>query len=85
MSVAPAKTITYREAMREAIREAMLADERVFLMGEDVGAYGAASASARACSTSSAPSGSATRHCRSRRSSAPGSARRWAACGRSSR
>ncbi|MGP0033139.1 MAG: alpha-ketoacid dehydrogenase subunit beta [Solirubrobacteraceae bacterium] len=40
MSVAPAKTISYREAMREAIREAMLADERVFLMGEDVGAYG---------------------------------------------
>ena len=40
MSVAPAKTITYREAMREAIRQALIADERVFLMGEDVGAYG---------------------------------------------
>jgi pyruvate dehydrogenase E1 component subunit beta len=40
MSVAPATTITYREALREAIREAMLADDRVFLMGEDVGAYG---------------------------------------------
>jgi pyruvate dehydrogenase E1 component subunit beta len=40
MSVAPARTITYREAIREAIREAMLADDRVFLMGEDVGAYG---------------------------------------------
>ncbi|MGZ4306443.1 MAG: alpha-ketoacid dehydrogenase subunit beta, partial [Solirubrobacteraceae bacterium] len=35
-----ATTITYREAIREAIREAMLSDERVFLMGEDVGAYG---------------------------------------------
>jgi pyruvate dehydrogenase E1 component beta subunit len=35
-----ARTITYREAVREAIREAMLADERVFLMGEDVGMYG---------------------------------------------
>ena len=33
-------TMTYREAVREAIREAMLADERVFLMGEDVGRYG---------------------------------------------
>jgi pyruvate dehydrogenase E1 component beta subunit len=33
-------TLTYREAIREAIREAMLADERVFLMGEDVGMYG---------------------------------------------
>jgi pyruvate dehydrogenase E1 component beta subunit len=33
-------TLTYREAVREAIREAMLADDRVFLMGEDVGMYG---------------------------------------------
>ena len=33
-------TITYRDAMREAIRDAMRADERVFLMGEDVGRYG---------------------------------------------
>jgi pyruvate dehydrogenase E1 component beta subunit len=31
---------TYREAIRDAIREAMNRDERVFLMGEDVGAYG---------------------------------------------
>ena len=31
---------TYREALRAAIREAMLRDERVFLMGEDVGRYG---------------------------------------------
>ena len=35
-----ATTLTYREAVREAIREAMLADDRVFLMGEDVGMYG---------------------------------------------
>jgi pyruvate dehydrogenase E1 component beta subunit len=34
-----AKT-TYREAMREALREAMSSDDRVFLMGEDVGRYG---------------------------------------------
>ena len=33
-------TITYREAVRQALRDAMLADERVFLMGEDVGRYG---------------------------------------------
>jgi pyruvate dehydrogenase E1 component beta subunit len=32
--------ITYREAMREAIREALGRDDRVFLMGEDVGRYG---------------------------------------------
>ncbi|MFP5354314.1 MAG: alpha-ketoacid dehydrogenase subunit beta [Gemmatimonadota bacterium] len=31
---------TYREAVRQAIRAAMQADERVFLMGEDVGRYG---------------------------------------------
>jgi pyruvate/2-oxoglutarate/acetoin dehydrogenase E1 component len=31
---------TYREAVREAIREAMRKDDRVFLMGEDVGRYG---------------------------------------------
>jgi pyruvate dehydrogenase E1 component beta subunit len=31
---------TYREAMREAMRDALRRDERVFLMGEDVGKYG---------------------------------------------
>ncbi len=31
---------TYRAAVREAIREAISQDERVFLMGEDVGRYG---------------------------------------------
>ncbi|MBP7515685.1 MAG: alpha-ketoacid dehydrogenase subunit beta [Flavobacteriales bacterium] len=34
--------ITYREAIKQGIRQAMLADERVFLMGEDVGRYGGA-------------------------------------------
>lgn len=37
-----ARRITYREAVREALREAMTRDDRVFLMGEDVGAYGGA-------------------------------------------
>ncbi|MCE5291492.1 MAG: alpha-ketoacid dehydrogenase subunit beta [Nocardiaceae bacterium] len=32
--------LTYRDALRDAIREAMAADDRVFLMGEDVGRYG---------------------------------------------
>jgi 2-oxoisovalerate dehydrogenase E1 component len=31
---------TYREATKQAIRDAMARDPRVFLMGEDVGAYG---------------------------------------------
>ncbi|HEY7237218.1 MAG TPA: alpha-ketoacid dehydrogenase subunit beta [Gemmatimonadaceae bacterium] len=36
----PATRTSYREALRQSIRHAMLADERVFLMGEDVGRYG---------------------------------------------
>lgn len=36
------KKITYREAIREGLREAMQKDRRVFLMGEDVGRYGGA-------------------------------------------
>lgn len=36
------RKVTYREALKEAIREELLGDERVFLMGEDVGRYGGA-------------------------------------------
>ncbi|MFC4518971.1 alpha-ketoacid dehydrogenase subunit beta [Cupriavidus pinatubonensis] len=32
--------LSYRAAVREALREALAADPRVFLMGEDVGRYG---------------------------------------------
>jgi len=32
--------LTYREAIRAALREALANDQRVFLMGEDVGRYG---------------------------------------------
>jgi pyruvate dehydrogenase E1 component beta subunit len=35
-------TMTYREAIRGALRDALRADPRVFLMGEDVGRYGGA-------------------------------------------
>jgi len=34
--------VTYREAIKQAIREALLSDDRTFLMGEDVGRYGGA-------------------------------------------
>jgi len=34
------RSLTYRDAVREGIREALQKDERVFLMGEDVGRYG---------------------------------------------
>ena len=33
-------TITYREAVREGIRAALRDDDRVFIMGEDIGEYG---------------------------------------------
>lgn len=32
--------LTIRDALREALREALIADDRVLLMGEDIGAYG---------------------------------------------
>jgi pyruvate dehydrogenase E1 component subunit beta len=32
-------TITYRDALNQALREEMLRDDRVFLMGEEVGVY----------------------------------------------
>ncbi len=37
-----ARELTYAEAIREAMAQAMEADERVFLFGEDVGVYGGA-------------------------------------------
>jgi len=39
--------VTYREAIRLALREALAGDPRVFLMGEDVGRYGGAFACSR--------------------------------------
>lgn len=37
-----ARELSYAEAVREALAQAMEADERVFLMGEDIGVYGGA-------------------------------------------
>src|SRR6516164_4064276 len=34
------RTITYRDALREAIREEMRRDERVYILGEDIAGYG---------------------------------------------
>ena len=36
------REITYAEAIREALRQEMRRDERVFILGEDVGVYGGA-------------------------------------------
>jgi pyruvate dehydrogenase E1 component beta subunit len=35
-----ARRVTYRDAIREGLRQALLRDPRVFLMGEDIGRYG---------------------------------------------
>ncbi len=35
-----ARRVTYRDALHEALAEALRADPRVFLMGEDIGKYG---------------------------------------------
>jgi pyruvate/2-oxoglutarate/acetoin dehydrogenase E1 component len=40
MSAAAGERISYREALRRGLREALAGDPRVFLMGEDVGCYG---------------------------------------------
>ncbi|MGB4232311.1 MAG: alpha-ketoacid dehydrogenase subunit beta, partial [bacterium] len=34
------KNMTYRDAIKEAVREEMLRDPDVFIMGEDVGVFG---------------------------------------------
>jgi pyruvate/2-oxoglutarate/acetoin dehydrogenase E1 component len=46
-TVAPARTATFRDALREALFEEMEDDPRVFLIGEDVGRYGGAYAVSR--------------------------------------
>lgn len=38
----PFKEMSYQEAIREALREEMVRDERVFLMGEDIAKHGGA-------------------------------------------
>ncbi|MGQ9552584.1 MAG: alpha-ketoacid dehydrogenase subunit alpha/beta [Anaerolineae bacterium] len=41
------RVLTYGQALNEALREEMIRDERVFIMGEDVGLYGGAYAVTR--------------------------------------
>ena len=40
--IQPLRTLTYAEAIREALRQAMETDPSVFLIGEDIGVYGGA-------------------------------------------
>jgi hypothetical protein len=76
---------TYREALREAHRDALTRDPRVFLMGEDVGCYGGSFAVSLGLLEEFGPRGSATLPCPSRPSPVQGSGPPWAGCGRSSR
>ena len=70
-------TMTYREALRLALREEMLRDERVFVMGEEVGVFeGAYKVTAGPARASSGPTACATRRSPRRASSARASARR---------
>ena len=39
-ATAASTRLTYREACKQALRDALLSDPRVFLMGEDIGRYG---------------------------------------------
>ncbi|MBA2560757.1 MAG: alpha-ketoacid dehydrogenase subunit beta [Propionibacteriales bacterium] len=41
-AVTDERILTYSEAIREALAEAMSEDERVFMLGEDIGVYGGA-------------------------------------------
>jgi pyruvate/2-oxoglutarate/acetoin dehydrogenase E1 component len=36
------RELSYAEAIREGLRQAMARDERVFILGEDIGVYGGA-------------------------------------------
>jgi pyruvate/2-oxoglutarate/acetoin dehydrogenase E1 component len=77
---AAAKTvrITYREAMRQALREALQRDPRVFLMGEDVGRYGGCFAVSKGLLEEFGPDRVRDTPFPSRLSSAPVSAQPWA-------
>jgi hypothetical protein len=69
MSADSAKTdgeITYREAARGGIRDALLRDPRVFLMGEASAAMAVVMASVRGCWRNSGPSVFVMHRCRSR-------------------
>jgi hypothetical protein len=71
-------TMTYREAMRQAISEALASDPRVFVMGEDVADYGGTYAVTKGLHQEFG-----THRCPSRVSSGPASGPPWAVCDRS--
>ncbi len=76
------REITYREALGEALREALERDERVLLMGQDIGArdgaYGVTAGLLEAFGPERVRDAPSSR----RRWSASASGRRWRGCGR---
>lgn len=75
----------YRTAVHDSIRDAMVADPRVVLMGEDVGAYGGTYAVSKGLLEEFGPGGCETPRCRSSASWVSESVPHWADCARSSR
>jgi acetoin:2,6-dichlorophenolindophenol oxidoreductase subunit beta len=70
------REITYLEAVREAMQEAMRANPDVFLMGEDIGVYGGAFGVTRGMIEEFGPERIATPRSPRRRSPGPRSVRR---------
>ena len=85
MTITTTQTMTYREAVKQAIRQAMTDDPRVFLMGEDVGRYGGCYAVTKGLYEEFGPERIRDTPWPSRVSPARASARRSAGCVRSSR
>ena len=78
--------VTYREALRRALDEELARDERVFLMGEEIGRFeGSYKVTAGLWAKYGAAAACARRRSPRRASSAPASAPRCSACGPSSR
>lgn len=76
------REITYRDAVREAIREALLSDPRVFLMGQDIGRYSGCYAVTKGLLDESARNAFATRPSPNPPLSAPVSVPPSAGCAR---
>ena len=74
--------ITYRDAVSAVLREALDEDERVFLMGEDIGPYGGAFAVTKGFTERYGKKRIKDSPWRNPSLSAPASARPWPACAR---
>ena len=76
--------MTYRDAVSSVLREALDQDERVFLMGEDIGPYGGAFAVTKGFWEQYGKKRIKDSPWPNRSSSEPVWARPWPACGPSS-